>query len=363
MVIPTDAKASDVIEVRPDEKFDQNKLAEFITGKFPGSDLPITVKQFGGGAANLTYDLLFGEPVEHEYVLRRPPLGPVAKSAHDMGREYKVLSVLHKNYPYAPKAFLYSEDTSIIGSSFFIMDRKQGVVIRKTIPEKFQNNAAVGKRLSEELVDRLVDLHKVDYKALGLEDLGKPEGFIERQVEGWYRRWQKAKHEDVKLMDDLYAWLKDNLPVSEEATLIHNDYKLDNCMVDANLEKIVAVFDWDMCTLGDSLSDLGALLAYWYDAKHDPPYMKPISTMPTEGIEFLTRKELIDRYEAKSGRSVHNIAFYHTLGLFRLVVIIAQIYIRFVRGQTKDKRFAGLGPMIPLIAQSAMDVATGKLQY
>ena len=280
-----------------------------------------------------------------------------------MGREYKVLSVLHKSYPYAPRAFLYSEDTSIIGSSFFLMDRKQGIVIRISIPENFKNNPAVGKRISEELVDRLVDLHKVDYKTLELESLGKPEGFIQRQVEGWYGRWQKAKHDEIKIMDDLYVWLKDHIPESDEATLIHNDYKLDNCMFDTNLEKLVAIFDWDMCTLGDPFSDLGALLAYWYDAKHDPPYMKVISTMPTEGIEFLTRKELLKRYEEKSGRSVHNIAFYHTLGLFRLVVIIAQIYIRFVKGQTKDQRFAGLGKMIPLIAHSAMDVATGKLQY
>ena len=361
MVIPTDAKASDVIEVRPDEKFDEQKLCQFIKGKFPGSDLPLTVKQFGGGAANLTYDLKFGD--SYEYVLRRPPLGPVAKSAHDMGREYKVLSVLHQAFPYAPRAFLYSDDQNNIGSSFFFMDRKQGIVLRKQMPEKFVNKPEIGKRISEEMVDRLVEFHNVNYHSLGLEDLGKPEGFIERQVDGWFGRWNKAKHEEFKLMNDLYNWLKNHIPASDEPTLIHNDYKLDNMMLDKNLEKIVAIFDWDMCTLGDPFSDLGALLAYWYDTKHDPPYMKAISTMPTEGVEFLTRKELIDRYEEKSGRSVHNIAFYHTLGLFRLVVIIAQIYIRYVRGQTQDKRFAGLGQMIPLIAQSAMDVATGKLQY
>lgn len=361
MVIPTDPKASDVIDVRPDEKFDEQKLSHFVKNKFPGSDQPLAVKQFGGGAANLTYNLKFGD--SYEYVLRRPPLGPVAKHAHDMGREYKVLSVLHQAFPFAPRAFLYSDDRSIIGSSFFIMDRKHGIVIRKNIPEKFTTDSQLGKRISEEMVDRLVDFHNVNYESLGLEDLGKPEGFIERQVDGWYGRWQKAKHEELQIMDDLYQWLKTHIPQSDESTLIHNDYKLDNIMFDTNLEKIVAIFDWDMCTLGDPFSDLGALLAYWYDAKHDPPYMKAISTMPTEGVEFLTRKELLHRYEQKSGRSVHNISFYHTLGLFRLVVIIAQIYIRFVRGQTQDKRFAGLGQMIPLIAQSAMDVATGKLQY
>ena len=361
MVIPTDPAKPDVIDVRPDEKFDQSALVKFINGKLIGSDLPLTVKQFGGGAANLTYDLKFGDSIE--YVLRRPPLGPVAKSAHDMGREYKVLSVLHKVFSYAPRAFLYSDDESLIGSPFFIMERKNGIVIRKHIPEKFLNKANLGRRLSEEMVDRLVEFHNIQYKTLGLENLGKPDGFIERQVEGWNKRWQKAKHEEVKLMEDLYNWLHNNIPPSEEATLIHNDYKLDNIMFDNNLDKIIAIFDWDMCTLGDPFSDLGALLAYWYDAKHDPPYMKAISTMPTEGVTFLTRKELLQRYEEKSGRSVHNIAFYHTLGLFRLVVIIAQIYIRFVKGQTQDKRFAGLGQMIPLIAQSAMDVATGKLQY
>jgi aminoglycoside phosphotransferase (APT) family kinase protein len=361
MVIPTDSKASDVIDVRPDEKFNEQALTSFIKGKFEGSNLPLAVKQFGGGAANLTYNLLLGD--SYEYVLRRPPLGPVAKSAHDMGREYKVLSVLHKSFPYAPRALLYSDDPAIIGSSFFIMERKRGLVIRKHIPKQFHNDPEVGRRLSEEMVDRLVDFHNVNYHELDLDDLGKPEGFIERQVEGWYGRWQKAKHEDFKVMDDLYNWLRDHIPTSSETTLLHNDYKLDNCMFDNSLKKMVAIFDWDMATIGDPFSDLGALLAYWYDAKHDPPYMKAISTMPTEGIEFLTRKELLDRYQSKSGRSVHNISFYHTMGLFRLVVIIAQIYIRYVRGQTKDQRFAGLGQMIPLIAQSAMDVATGKLQY
>ncbi len=361
MVIPTDPTKPDVIDVRPDEKFDEKALVAFIKGKLPGSELPLTVRQFGGGAANLTYDLHFGDT--YEYVLRRPPLGPVAKSAHDMGREYKVLSVLHKAFPFAPSAFLYSDDQSIIGSSFFIMERKKGIVIRKHIPEQFLNKSDLGKKLSEEMVDRLVEFHNVDYKSLGLEGLGKPEGFIERQVEGWYNRWNKAKHEELKVMDDLYEWLRTNIPASEQPTLIHNDYKLDNIMLDNNLEHIVAIFDWDMCTLGDPFSDLGALLAYWYDAKHDPPYMKAITTMPSEGIEFATRKELIKRYEEKSGRSVHNIAFYHTLGLFRLVVIIAQIYIRYVRGQTKDQRFASLGQMIPLIAQSAMDVAMGKVEY
>ena len=361
MVIPTDPTKSDVIEVRPDEKFNEANLSQFIKGKFPGSELSLTVKQFGGGAANLTYDLQFGN--SYEYVLRRPPLGPVAKSAHDMGREYKVLSVLHQEFPYAPRAFLYSDDPAIIGAPFFIMDRKRGIVIRKHIPEEFINKPELGRTISEEMVDRLVDFHSVNYKKLGLEDLGKPDGFIERQVEGWYNRWNKAKHQEFKVMDDLYQWLRTHIPKTDEYTLLHNDYKLDNMMLDNKLEKIVAIFDWDMCTLGDPFSDLGALLAYWYDAQHDQPYMKAITTMPSEDIKFVTRKELIQRYEEKSGRSVHNISFYHTLGLFRLVVIIAQIYIRFVRGQTQDKRFAGLGQMIPLIAQSAMDVATGKLQY
>ncbi|MCA9897222.1 MAG: phosphotransferase family protein [Anaerolineales bacterium] len=343
----------DTIEVRPDEQFDEARLAEYLRGQLPGSENPLTVRQFGGGAANLTYLLDYGS---HEYVLRRPPLGPVAKSAHDMAREYKVLSVLHQALPYAPRAFLYCDDPALIGADFFVMERRTGVVVRRKLLPQFTDMPDAPRRMSEAMVDALAEFHAVDYAALGLSDLGRPDGFIERQVDGWYKRWHAAKKADLPDMDAVYQWLKANLPASSDVSLVHNDYKLDNVMLaEDDPGRLVAIFDWDMCTLGDPLSDLGALLCYWTEPT-DAPYFQQMAMMPTGDLGFLTRRELVERYAVKSGRSVHNINFYHTLGLFRLVVIIAQIYIRYARGQTQDGRFAAFGPMIPLMAKAAVEV-------
>ena len=344
----------DVIEVRPDEKLDKTTLAAFLRGKLPESDNELTIRQFGGGAANLTYLLDYGTA---EYVLRRPPLGPVAASAHDMAREYRVLSVLHRAFPYAPRAFLYGDDPTIIGAPFFVMERRHGVVVRRTMPDVYTALPDAARRMSEALVDTLAAFHAVDYEALGLGDLGKPEGFVERQIEGWYRRWQSAKTADLADMDAVYVWLRANQPAGAGVSLVHNDYKLDNAMLAAgDPGRVVAIFDWDMCTLGDPLSDLGALLTYWTEP-NDPPYLQATAMMPLGQPGFLSRAELVARYAQKSGRAVGDIAFYHALGLFRLTVIVAQIYIRYARGQTQDPRFAAMEFMIPTLARRAAELA------
>lgn len=343
----------DTIDVREDEHFDEEKLAAYLQDRLPGATRPPQVRQFGGGAANLTYLLDYGT---HQYALRRPPLGTLAKSAHDMAREFKVLSVLYQAFPPAPRAFHYCADPSIIGSDFFVMERRNGLVIRRSMPPEYAGMTDAARQLSFALVDALVDFHAVDYQAIGLGDLGEPEGFINRQIEGWYKRWQAARTEDVMEMESVHGWLKANQPVASAHTLVHNDYKLDNIMFDPlDPGKVVAVFDWDMCTLGDPLNDLGALLSYWSESS-DPPYFQAMAMMPT-GAGFVTRNELVERYIEKSGRSIHDINFYHALGLFRLTVIIAQIYIRYRRGQTKDERFAILGQMIPPMARAALEVA------
>lgn len=343
----------DTIDVRPDEKFDKEKLAAYLHGRLPGTENTLTVRQFGGGAANLTYLLDYGT---HEYVLRRPPLGPVAKKAHDMGREYQVLSVLHRAFPLAPRAFLFCEETAVIGAPFFIMERRQGVVVRKSLPSQFAAIPDAPRQMSKALVDALARFHAVDYKAIGLGDLGEPAGFIARQIAGWYKRWQAAKIEAVTEMDTIFTWLRENQPETTQFSLVHNDYKLDNVMLAADDPgRITAIFDWDMCTLGDPLSDLGAMLTYWSEPT-DSPYFQGMAMMPTGDIGFLTRTELVKRYGERSGRSVSDINFYHALGLFRLTVIIAQIYIRYHRGQTQDKRFTAFGPMIPMMARAALDV-------
>ena len=352
----TPDRYADTIEVRPDERFDEDRLADYLRGRLPGTDQPLTVRQFGGGAANLTYLLDYGS---HQYVLRRPPLGPVADRAHDMEREFTVLSRLHDAYPLAPEAYLYCPDEDVIGADFFIMERRRGVVVRKHMPEAFRGIDDAPQRMTEALIDALAELHAVDYEAIGLSDLGKPEGFIQRQVEGWHKRWHKAKSRDLEAMDAVYHWLQENMPASTGAALVHNDYKLDNMMLEPDDPGApVAVFDWDMCTLGDPLSDVGALLTYWVQPD-DPAPFRQMAMMPVDG-RFPARQTLVERYAEQSGRDVSDIQFYHALGLYRLTVIVAQIYIRYERGQTEDERFAALGDMIPVTAQAAYGVAQGE---
>ena len=347
----------DTIPVRPDERFDEAKVAAYLRPKLAGADQPLTVRQFGGGAANLTYLLDYGR---QQYVLRRPPLGPLAPSAHDMAREYRVLSVLYRSFPLAPQAYLFCDDPEIIGAPFLVMERRQGVVVRQSIPSLYDPIPDAPRRMSEALIDALADFHAVDYTPLGLESLGKPAGFIGRQIEGWYKRWQNAKLAELPEMDELYHWLRENKPPEGPPSLVHNDYKLDNVMLaPADPGQLVAVFDWDMCTLGDPLNDLGALLCYWSEPT-DPPYYQASSMMPTGDDRFLSRAGLVGRYAARSGRDVAPIRFYHALGLYRLVVIIAQIYLRFARGQTQDRRFAPFGERVPLLAQAARQVALGE---
>lgn len=346
----------DTIEVRSDEQFDERVVADFLRGKLPGADNPLTVRQFGGGAANLTYLLDYGN---HEYVLRRPPLGPVAPSAHDMARESKVLLRLWKSFPLAPRAFLFSDDESIVGAPFFVMERRHGTVVRDSIPAAYNGFVDAPARMSRALVETLANLHAVDYEALGLGDLGRPAGFIRRQTEGWWRRWQAAKLEDLPAMDAVYDWLRRNEPPEGPPSLVHNDFKLDNVMLDAaDPGRIVAVFDWDMCTLGDPLSDLGALLAWWC-LPDDPPHVRSMAMMPIDR-RFLRREDLVAHYAQHSGRDLSAIHFYHALSLFRVTVIIAQIYVRYVRGQTQDDRFAAFGPRIPAAAQAALEVAESQ---
>jgi aminoglycoside phosphotransferase (APT) family kinase protein len=277
-----------------------------------------------------------------------------------MAREYKVLSALYQAFPLAPRAFVFCDDQSVIGAPFFVMERKQGLVVRRSIPEAYADIPDSPRRMSEALVDALAALHAVDYHALSLESLGKPAGFIERQVEGWYGRWHNARTHILPQMETVYGWLRENVPPAGAPTLVHNDYKLDNVMLAADDPgKLVAIFDWDMCTLGDPLADLGALLTYWTEPE-DAPYLQMTAMMPVGDNRFLTRAEMVARYAEKSGRDVSHIRFYHALGLYRLVVICAQIYIRFERGQTQDVRFEAFGQMIPLLAQAAQDVAEGK---
>lgn len=344
----------DLIEVRPDERFDEIRLQLYLRDRLPGASGEMSVRQFSGGKANLTYLLTFGESLE--YVLRRPPLGDYAPSAHDMGRENRVLSVLRQAFPFAPRIYHYCEDEAVIGAPFLIMERCHGVVARDAVPGRFTADRDAPQQMSRALVDTLATFHEVDYKALGLSELGRPAGFIQRQVEGWWRRWGAARIDDAPQVKQIYHWLADHLPESSYHSLVHNDYKLDNTMFDANdPSRVVAILDWDMCTLGDPLSDVGTLLTYWTQPG-DSAAVRAIGTMPAGDFNFYSRGQILQRYAERSGRDLSNMPFYHVLGIFRLLVILQQIYIRYVRGYTQDKRFAQLNVSVDALTAWALEI-------
>jgi aminoglycoside phosphotransferase (APT) family kinase protein len=334
----------ELIDVRPDERFDEGALRRWIGGRLPGSEAPLVVRQFGRGKANLTYLLRFGgEGAAVEYVLRRPPLGPLAPSAHDMGREYTVLSTLWRAFPQAARAYLFCEDPSVIGAPFFVMERRHGVVVQNAVPPVFGSGAdpVANRKLSEVVVDTLADFHAVDPVVAGLGHLGRPEGFVERQVSGWIERWDRARHEDNPLAEEVATWLSSSIPRSDEVTLLHNDWRLDNMAVaEDDPGRCVAVYDWDMCTRGDPLADLGTVMAVWYEPGEMPSSLNP---MPTTTPGFLTRDEAITRYGSRSGRDLTHAAWYVVFGTFKLAAVLQQIFIRWQRGQTRDERFAVMG--------------------
>lgn len=339
-----DHPVPELIDVRPDEALDEDRLAEWIRGRIPGSDRPLTVRQFARGKANLTYLLRFGEGDEAlEYVLRRPPLGPVAPGSHDMAREFRVLSTLWQAFPYAARAYAFCDDDQVIGAPFFVMERRHGIVVQGTVPPEFGSgeDPAANRALSQVVVDTLADFHAVDPEAAGLGDLGRPEGFLRRQVDGWIDRWHRAKHEENRVADELADWLSEGVPESGAVSLLHNDWRLDNMAVAENDPgRCVAVYDWDMATRGDPLADLGTVMAVWYDEGEMPAALNP---MPTVTPGFMTRAEAIQRYAGRSGRDLSQVDWYVVFGSFKLAVVIQQIYIRWLRGQTKDDRFAVMG--------------------
>ncbi len=333
----------DLIAVRDEECFDEARVAEYLGGRLEGSNRPLTVLQFGGGHANLTYLLRFGQGDEViEYVLRRPPIGPVAPGSHDMKREYRALSVLWKAFPKAPRAFLVCEDTSVLGVEFFVMERRHGIVVRREVPAEFGGGGdpVANRKLSEVVIDTLVEFHAVDPAAVGLEGLGRPDGFLERQVTGWTARFERAKTSEIELADEVSRWLIENLPESPRATLLHNDWKLDNMAVAADDPgRCVAVYDWDMCTTGDPLCDLGTLMCSWLD--RDEEALGP-AAMPTQTAGFMRRDEAIARYGARSGRPLELMPYYLVFGTFKMAVVLQQIFFRYHQGQTADERFAGM---------------------
>ncbi|WP_431028554.1 phosphotransferase family protein [Lysinibacillus sp. LZ02] len=329
----------DTIAVRKGEELNGAVVHEFLRANIPNlPDAPLTIEQFGSGHSNLTYLLKCGE---WESVLRRPPLGPIAPKAHDMEREYTILHSLHPYFSAIPKPLLFSSDESIVGSPFFMMERRKGIVLDTKFPEHMLYTPEMGRRISEKVVDTLVALHSIDYRETALAGMSKPEGFMERQVAGWIQRYERARTDDVLEVEALKGWLTENIPASTDATIIHYDYKLNNMMFSKDFEEVTGLFDWEMTTVGDPLVDVGVALCYWFQADDPDLLKKALGKPPVTVLEgFYTRDEFVKRYAERSGRDVSNIHFYLTFAYFKLAVIGQQIYYRYKNGQTSDPRFA-----------------------
>lgn len=345
------------IPVRKGEEIDLQRLEEFLRSSIEG--LPegeLEIRQFGAGHSNLTYALKIGG---WEGVLRKPPLGPVAPKAHDMEREFKILQSLAPIFPAAPKPFVFSEETSITGSPFFIMERRYGVVLDTEFPSGTEATAELGRKISEKMVDTLVELHAIDYKKTALADMAKPEGFMERQVNGWIGRYERSKTDDIEEVEALKKWMLTNLPESQEPSIIHYDFKLNNALFGEDYTEITGLFDWEMTTVGNPLADLGAAMSYWIQAD-DPELLKKGMGKPPVTVNegFYTREEFIRSYAEKSGRDVTQIDFYLTFAYFKLAVIVQQIYFRYKNGQTQDPRFANFDRFVKSLIRYALGTAT-----
>ena len=412
--------------VRAGEGLDLETLAAYLQRLFPDlKAADLEVSQFPSGHSNLTYLLRLGE---HELVLRRPPFGAKIKSAHDMRREYDLLTHLAPVYPKVPRALAYCEDEGVIGAPFYLMERLKGVILRGALPQGLEMPAAQMRRLSENFLDNLVEIHGVDIQAAGLGDLGRPEGYVKRQVDGWAQRYHNARTDDVPemeqvavwlaghmppesgkalihndykydnlveihrvdvqaaglgylgrpegyvkrqvdgwtkryhnaLTDDIpdmervAAWLAGHMPPESGAALIHNDYKYDNLVLDPDdPTQIIGVLDWEMATIGDPLMDLGTSLGYWIDPD-DPPEMQALNFGVTTLPGNLNRRELAERYARQSGRDLSNISFYYVYALFKIAVIVQQIYARYKAGHSQDERFAGMIFAVHVLSQTAV---------
>lgn len=344
--------------VRPGEQLDQERLAAYLKSNVPGAAGELSVKQFPSGFSNLTYLLRMGD---REMVLRRPPFGTKAKTAHDMGREYRVLKALKPVFGYCPTPLAYCEDPAVMGCPFYVMERIRGIILRKNPPPGLSLSPAQMRGLCETLLAVHLRLHQVDYTAVGLADFGKPEGYVSRQAAGWQKRYRAARTPDAPAFETVMGWISDKMPPdTDRPAVIHNDYRFDNVVLDpVDPMRIIGVLDWEMATIGDPLMDLGNAMAYWIQ-HDDPPEMHALRLVPTHLAGALTRHEMVQRYGEKSGLGVENFDFYYCFGLFRLAVIAQQIYYRYYHGQTRDARFKMLISGVHVLEKAALRVVEGS---
>jgi aminoglycoside phosphotransferase (APT) family kinase protein len=335
--------------IRTGEELDTKKLSACLSESLSILSSDIAVQQFPSGYSNLTYLIQAGK---EEYILRRPPFGANIKSAHDMEREFQVLSLLQKaGFAKVPEPVLFCNDENVIGSKFYLMKRVSGVILRNRVPKGITIEPATFHQLSKTAVDQLVQLHQLDIKSTGLDQLGKPEGYVQRQVDGWAKRYFNSQTDDLPAMNEAAEWMAKNIPVTSRVSFIHNDYKYDNLVLNPeNLTEIEAILDWEMATVGDPLMDLGTTLAYWAEA-NDSDALKPFNLTWMPGN--MTRNEMAAYYAEKSNVKIDDIVFYYVFGAFKVGVICQQIYYRYKQGHTQDPRFAMLIHVIKACGENA----------
>jgi len=347
----------DTIAVRTGEAFDLPRVEQYLRSQIEGlGEGSLQVRQFPSGASNLTYLVQIGD---WEGVLRRPPFGPVPPKAHDMEREAGLLQKISPAFPLAPMPYVFCSDLSILGVPFYVMERRKGMVLNNAFPQGVTPTGELCRRISLTVVETLVQIHAVDWQAAGLSEFGHPEGFLARQVKGWIERYFRAQTDDIPQVEPLTRWLAEHVPQSPAPTLIHNDFKLNNMILDSNdLTRPVAVLDWEMATVGDPLFDLAVSLTYWVTSE-DPEELQTVLPAVTTLPGFINRAEFMEIYAQKSGRDLSSMHFYMTFAHFKLAVIIQQIYARWKKGQTQDERFAIFGNRVRDVIVYAARLAEG----
>ncbi|MBU8906226.1 phosphotransferase family protein [Desertibacillus haloalkaliphilus] len=332
------------------------RFEQYLRSNIQGlEDQQMVVKQFTEGYSNLTFLLKIGD---WEAVLRRPPFGEIPAKAHDVHREFRLLEKINPVFSIAPKPYLYADDQSIMDKHFYVMEKKTGVVLDDTIPDDYDRAPNTRIRISESVVDTLVDLHNIDYKNIGLENMGKPDGYLERQVHNWIKRYRQFVVGEIEVYPKLEKWLLSNIPIPSSPTIVHNDFKINNMMFSYDEPgEIIGLFDWELCTIGDPLTDLGAAISYWKD-ENDP--FTAINSVTTLG-GFISRKQFIERYARKSGRDLSNFNFYLVLAYFKTAVILQQIYYRWKKGHVQDSRFETLDLAIQNLMNAAYESIDSQL--
>jgi aminoglycoside phosphotransferase (APT) family kinase protein len=351
-------------EFRSGDTPDVTALAAWLSASRPDlvpAGTPLTLRQFPAGFSNLTFLV---RAAERAYVLRRPPHGVASGIAHNMGREHDLLDVLWTSGIAVPRPLARCDDVQVIGAPFYVMEYVDGVILRgaqpSELPPRADDARAALRRLSETFVATLAQLHAVDVTSATLSELGRPDGYVQRQVDGWTRRWHASRIDDVVSVDRVAAWLSSHQPSESAAALIHNDFKFDNLVLDrADLSRVVAILDWEMATIGDPLMDLGTSLAYWVE-RDDPPIFRALGLGVTALPGSMSRADLVQAYSVASGRDVGDVAFYYTFGLFKVAVIAQQIYARHRRGLTNDPRFARLGDVVAALGAAAERASNGQ---